>query len=122
MKLPIQTLQFWPNIVQLPSTIEGLVRISAMGDDYFIYDQARMQLVASGSRKKYRVGMKVVVMCIGADKKQGKVDFALVGKNGKVYGINRASQFGKRRESTQRKKSERRGNGRKQNRRKNRSV
>lgn len=118
----ITGVQSYGMYVQLPSTVEGLVRISAMGDDYFVYDQARMQLVANGSRKKYRVGMKVVVMCIGADKKQGNVDFALVGKNGRVYGINRASQYGKRRESTHRKKSERKGYGRKQNRRKNRSA
>lgn len=116
-------VQSYGMYVQLPSTIEGLVRISAMGDDYFVYDQARMQLTGSGSRKKYRVGMKVVVMCTGADKQQGKVDFALVGKNGRVYGLNEAAHTGKRRDSyTRNRKPERRGNGRKQKRRKNRSA
>ena len=117
-------VQSYGMYVQLPSTIEGLVRISAMGDDYFVFDQARMQLTANGSHKSYRVGMKVTVMCIGADKGQGNVDFALVGKNGKVYGLNRSNKSSKRRESTSRKKKvERRGNGnRKQHKRKKRSA
>lgn len=117
-------VQSYGMYVQLPSTIEGLVRISAMGDDYFMFDQARMQLTANGSHKSYRVGMKVTVMCIGADKGQGNVDFALVGKNGKVYGLNRSNKSRTRRESTSRKKKvERRGNGnRKQHKRKKRSA
>lgn len=117
-------VQSYGMYVQLPSTIEGLVRISAMGDDYFVFDQARMQLTANGSHKSYRVGMKVTVMCIGADKGQGNVDFALVGKNGKVYGLNRSNKSSKQRESTSRKKKvERRGNGnRKQHKRKKRSA
>lgn len=117
-------VQSYGMYVQLPSTIEGLVRISAMGDNYFMFDQARMQLTANGSHKSYRVGMKVTVMCIGADKGQGNVDFALVGKNGKVYGLNRSNKSRTRRESTSRKKKvERRGNGnRKQHKRKKRSA
>ena len=118
-------VQSYGMYVQLPSTVEGLVRVSAMGDDYFIFDQARMQLTANGSHKSYRVGMKVTVMCVGADKGQGNVDFALVGKNGKVYGLNRSGNSGgRRRESSYRKKKpERRGNGnRQQYKRKKRSA
>lgn len=117
-------VQSYGMYVELPSTIEGLVRISAMGDDYFVYDQARMQLTASGSRKSYRVGMKVTVMCIGADKGQGNVDFALVGKNGHVYGLNSSSRSGRRKDGAHRnRKPERRGNGRKQqSKRKKRGV
>ena len=108
-------VQSYGMYVELPSTVEGLVRISAMGDDYFVYDQAKMQLTASGSRKSYRVGMKVTVMCIGADKGQGNVDFALVGKNGHVYGLNSSSRSGRRKDGAHRnRKPERRGNGRKQ--------
>ena len=117
-------VQSYGMYVELPSTVEGLVRISAMGDDYFVYDQAKMQLTASGSRKSYRVGMKVTVMCIGADKGQGNVDFALVGKNGHVYGLNSSSRSGRRKDGAHRnRKPERRGNGRKQqNKRKKRGV
>lgn len=81
----ITGVQAYGMYVQLPNTIEGLVRVSEMGSDYYSYDADRMQLVGTSSKRVYRVGMSVKVMCVGASKQLGTVDFALIGKNGKVY-------------------------------------
>lgn len=75
----ITSVQSYGFYVQLPNTIEGLVNIHDM-PDYYNYDQMRMQLVGTHSHKIYRVGMKVNVLCVGANKQRGEVDFVAVGK------------------------------------------
>lgn len=70
--------------VQLDNTVEGLVSVNNMHDDYYSYDQDRLQLVGNRTHRVYRVGMKVKVMCVDANKMKGEVDFVLVGKNGTV--------------------------------------
>lgn len=75
--------------VELPDTVEGLVRVSALHDDYYNFDQDRMQLIGSRTRRTFRVGMKVKVICVSASKDNAEVDFGLVGKNGKILGDRR---------------------------------
>lgn len=87
----ITGVQSYGFYVQLENTVEGLVRIISLGDDYYAYDQDLMQLVGKRRNKYYRVGMKVNVMAIDANKEKGEVDFVLVGKNGKTVSQKRAN-------------------------------
>ena len=48
--------------VTLENTVEGLIRINTLVDDYYIYDEERFQLVGRHSKKIFKVGMKVRVM------------------------------------------------------------
>lgn len=110
----ITGVQAYGFYVQLDNTIEGLVSVNAMHDDFYSYDQDRMQLVGSRSHRCYRVGMKVKVMCIDANKMKGEVDFVLVGKNGSTS----RNTTNRKRSTTSRKhvrrsKERRRSNGRK---------
>lgn len=41
----------WGFYVELPNTVEGLVRISELRDDYYIFDESRYELVGEMSRK-----------------------------------------------------------------------
>ena len=43
--------------VGLENTIEGLVRISDMYDDYYIYDDKRYMLIGERTGKCYRIGI-----------------------------------------------------------------
>ncbi len=36
--------------VELPNTIEGLVHISTLSDDYYIYDERRLSLIGEASK------------------------------------------------------------------------
>jgi ribonuclease R len=68
----------WGMYVELPNTVEGMIRVSEMKDDYYIYDEERYQMIGEHTKKIYKLGQKVTVEVISADKVQRAIDFALV--------------------------------------------
>ena len=64
--------------VSLPNTVEGLVHISTLQDDYYIYDEDLMMLVGERRKKMYRVGDKVRIQVMNANISEGEVDFKIV--------------------------------------------
>jgi len=64
--------------IELDNTIEGLVRMSSMEDDYYIYDEQRYSLVGERTRKVYRIGDIVSVILAKADISTRKIEFVLV--------------------------------------------
>ncbi|WP_312711755.1 ribonuclease R [Proteiniclasticum ruminis] len=48
--------------VELPSTIEGLVHITSLYDDYYVYDERYMTLIGERTGKKYALGEKIRVL------------------------------------------------------------
>lgn len=63
--------------VQLPNTVEGMVRIGSMGDDYYILDEQNYRMVGRSTGKTYRLGDQVTIRVTGADLETGNVDFIL---------------------------------------------
>ncbi len=68
----------WGMYVELPNTIEGMIRVSEMNDDYYIYDEEHYQMVGEHTKKVYKLGQTVIVEVVNADKIQRTIDFALV--------------------------------------------
>ena len=68
--------------VRLENTVEGLVHLNTLTDDYYVFLPERMELAGKRSGKLYRIGMSVHGKVTGADKDERTVDFRLVGKNG----------------------------------------
>lgn len=68
----------WGMYVELPNTIEGLVHITDLDDDYYEYVEETYELVGKSKNKHYRLADEVRVKVIGADKHTGNVDFKLV--------------------------------------------
>ena len=66
--------------VELESTVEGLIRFENMGGEYFIYDETQKKLVGENSKKVYRIGDKVHIRVIEANKELRKVAFELADK------------------------------------------
>ena len=64
--------------VELPNTVEGMVRLSDMDDDYYIFDEAAYQLVGEHTRRTYKLGQRVKVEVVGADKALKTIDMLLV--------------------------------------------
>lgn len=64
--------------VQLPNTVEGLVHISAMNDDYYEYVDKQMALVGRSHHHIFWIGQPVKVKLNRVDKDQREVDFELV--------------------------------------------
>lgn len=48
--------------VELPNTIEGLIHITAMYDDYYVYDERYMTLTGEHNGKKFSLGEKITVL------------------------------------------------------------
>ena len=64
--------------VELDNTVEGLVHISSMEEDYFHYDELTRSLIGEHTAKMYRMGMKVKVVCVAANRYKREIDFELV--------------------------------------------
>ena len=64
--------------VELPNTIEGLVHITALDDDYYIYDESHLCLIGERNRKVYKLGDKVKVQCSRVDIPNREIFFELV--------------------------------------------
>ncbi|WMJ87704.1 ribonuclease R [Anaerocolumna sp. MB42-C2] len=68
----------WGLYVELPNTVEGMVRVSEMTDDYYIYDEEHYTMMGEHTRKTYKLGEKVLVEVVAADKLLRTIDFAFV--------------------------------------------
>jgi ribonuclease R len=100
--------------VELPNTVEGLVRISSLTDDYYSYNPDRMELVGQRKKRMYRLGMKVNIVVLGASKEDSTIDFGLSGKNGKVLVLHKDQKDRRQARKVHRRnvKEGRKGNGR----------
>jgi len=64
--------------VELPNTVEGLVKMTALNDDYYIYDEGLHRLVGQRFGKIYELGQPVKVKTVGADAAARQVDFEVI--------------------------------------------
>lgn len=69
----------WGLYVELPNTVEGLVRISELTEDYFVFDETNMELAGELTGIRYKLGQKVMVEVTGTDKLTRTIDFKLLG-------------------------------------------
>ena len=68
----------WGLYVELPNTVEGLVHVNTLRDDYYVFDQESYELRGAVTKKVYKLGDKVRVRVADADKMLKTVDFELV--------------------------------------------
>lgn len=68
----------WGLYVELPNTVEGLVHVNTLRDDYYVFDQETYELRGEMTKKVYKLGDKVRVRVADADKMLKAVDFELV--------------------------------------------
>lgn len=74
----ISSITSFGMFITLENTIEGLVRLKDIEDDYYIYDQISHCIVGRHTQKKYRIGDVVKVKVANADKKTSEIDFKIV--------------------------------------------
>lgn len=67
--------------VELPNTIEGLVHISALDDDYYVYDEKRLSLIGERTKNVYRLGDEVKIKVIKVDIELREIFFAILKEN-----------------------------------------
>lgn len=64
--------------VELQNTIEGLVSIKNMNDDFYTYDDQQMILIGKKFHKIFTLGTPLKVKAIGANKLERKIDFEII--------------------------------------------
>ena len=65
----------WGFYVELPNTIEGLVHVTTLTDDYYHYDERNYELVGETTNSKYKLGQKIKVYVESTDKIVRTIDF-----------------------------------------------
>ena len=65
----------WGFYVELANTIEGLVRVTDLHGDYYIFDEERMELRGERSGKLYKLGQKVTIEVVAVDRLAKTIDF-----------------------------------------------
>lgn len=69
--------------VELDNTVEGLVHVSNMSDDHYVFDEKTRTLVGLHTHNRYMMGQSVKVKCVDASRFKKQVDFILVKEKGK---------------------------------------
>lgn len=67
----------WGIYVELPNTVEGLVHVTNLLDDYYYYDEEAYAMIGERTGKTYTLGMKVKVYVEHVDKIRWQIDFLI---------------------------------------------
>ena len=71
----ISSLTSWGIYVELPNTVEGMVSLQSLEDDFYIYDEENMIIYGEHSNKKYMLGQKVNIIVTKVDIELKNIDF-----------------------------------------------
>lgn len=72
----------WGLFVELENTVEGLVRVTELTDDFYQYYEDTYELVGEATNRRYKLGQKVLVRVEHCDRIMRTIDFALAGEEG----------------------------------------
>ena len=64
--------------VELPNTVEGLIHITDLDDDYYIYDEQHLMLIGQRNKKVYRLGDYLKVRCSRVDIDNREIFFDII--------------------------------------------
>ncbi|MFC4737054.1 ribonuclease R [Bacillus daqingensis] len=65
--------------VRLPNTIEGLVHVSYMTDDYYHFDEKRLAMVGERSKATFQIGDELEVRLANVNVDERIIDFEIIG-------------------------------------------
>jgi ribonuclease R len=65
----------WGLYVELPNTVEGMVHVNQLQDDYYHFDEEHYELVGETTRKTYKLGQPIRVVVENTDKLLRTIDF-----------------------------------------------
>ncbi len=67
--------------VELENTIEGLVHIRSLNDDFYHFDDESHTLIGEHTANVYKMGQIVRVKCVGANRFKREIDFEILTKD-----------------------------------------
>ncbi|MBM7690994.1 ribonuclease R [Peribacillus deserti] len=78
--------------VELSNTIEGLVHVSVMNDDYYRFDDRHLAMIGERTGKVFRIGDEITIRVSNVNKDERAIDFEIVGMKN-----NRQNETGEKR-------------------------
>lgn len=82
----ISGITAWGIYVELENSVEGLVHITSLTDDYYEFSESTYELIGERTNRHYKLGQKVTILVDGVDLVQKTVDFKMVQTVGGNYG------------------------------------
>ncbi|MDD7146973.1 MAG: RNB domain-containing ribonuclease, partial [Lachnospiraceae bacterium] len=73
----ISGITAWGIYVELPNTVEGMIRVNMLSDDFYYYDENACEMVGEHTGKRYRLGQRLTVQVKAADRFERTVDFVI---------------------------------------------
>ncbi len=67
----------WGFYVELPNTVEGLVHVTSLRDDYYHYQESTYEMVGEVTNRRYKLGQSIRVKVTGTDKIMRTIDFCV---------------------------------------------
>lgn len=83
----ISSITSWGMYVELPNTIEGMIHVTNLTDDYYHYDESSYEMIGEATGKRYKLGQKLQVVVAGTDKLMRTIDFVLP-QDRELYGLD----------------------------------
>ena len=71
----ITQITSWGVYVELPNTVEGLIRVHDLTDDYYIFDESRQEMNGRLSGRTLRIGDPIRVIMKDADLRMRTIEF-----------------------------------------------
>ncbi|WP_252505108.1 ribonuclease R [Sporosarcina sp. Marseille-Q4943] len=65
--------------VELENTVEGLVHVSYMTDDYYRFDDRQMMMIGEHTGKQFRIGDEVTIRVVSVKPEESAIDFEIAG-------------------------------------------
>ena len=67
--------------VELENTVEGMVRVSSLNDDYYIYNEQIYGFVGERTKKMYKLGDEIKIKVVGISIEARQIEFGLASKD-----------------------------------------
>lgn len=65
----------WGMYIELPNTVEGMVRLSDMTDDFYIFDEEHYMLIGEHTKRTYKLGQKIIIEVVDTNQLLRTIDF-----------------------------------------------
>ncbi|MBE5949526.1 MAG: ribonuclease R [Lachnospiraceae bacterium] len=68
--------------MELENTIEGMIHVNNLLDDYYYYDEEKYEMVGKDTGRTFKLGEKLLIQVAGCDKITRTIDFILAEEDG----------------------------------------
>ena len=61
--------------MELQNTVEGMIRMNTLDDDYYIFDEQRYELVGEMTKRTFKLGQPIRIQVLSTDRLLKTIDF-----------------------------------------------